>query len=119
MKTFDLYKLGEKYTIQLEVCTYRNGNLAISMILLKNGMPEPWNTLTVNLDGMRKRDCAFIDTNNNGNEIIKWIAKHKLAVPTGFFQQSGFCIYPEYRFLPEVLEQIDAEGYTAYLSGQK
>lgn len=119
IKTFDLYKYGNKYAIQLEVCTYTNGNLAIAMTVWEDDVPEPWNILTVNLDGIREKNCAFIDTNNNGQDILKWIAEYNLGTPTGLIQQSGYCKYPEYRFSQEILEKIDAEGYAAYLSEHK
>ena len=115
IKTFDLYKYGKKYSIQLEVCTYTDGNLAIAMTLWEDGEPEPWNILTVNLYGIREKNCAFIDTNNNGQDILKWIDEYNLGTPTGCIQRSGYCEYPEYRFSEEVLKQIDAEGYAVYL----
>lgn len=119
MKFYELEKLGTTYLIELGVSTYPEGNLAITMTVWEDGEPEPWDILTVNLGGIREKDCAFIDTNNNGNDILAWIIRYGLAVPTGRVQQSGFCTYPEFRFRPEVLQEIDQEGYTAYLQEQK
>ncbi|WP_326975321.1 DUF4313 domain-containing protein [Caproicibacter sp. BJN0012] len=119
MKLYDLKKYGSVHPLQLEVCTYPEGNLAITMTTWEDGAPEPWDTLTVNLDGVRKRECAFIDTNNNGQEILKWIADHKLGVPTGLLGFSGYCVYPEYHFFPDALKEMDPEGYTEYQSQQK
>lgn len=118
MKTFDLNKFGTVYPIQLNVATYPEGNLAITMTVWKDNIPEPWNVLTVNLQGIREKDCAFIDTNNNGNDIFAWIIRNGLGVPTGRMQQSGFCTYPEFHFRPEVLQDIDPDGYADYLQGQ-
>lgn len=115
MKTFLLEKYETTHPIQLQVATYLNGNLAIEMITWENGCPEPWSTLTVNLSELCEKDCAFIDTNNNGKEILIWIKKHKLAVPTGRQLPSGFCTYPEYRFQENLLREIDPDGYEAYL----
>lgn len=115
MKTFDLEKYGSTYKIQLNVTFYMEGNLAITMTSWENGEPEPWNVLTVNLDSVRPKGCAFIDTNNNGEEILTWIIRYGLAVPTGTYERSGFCRYPEYRFRPEILQEIDPDGYSAYL----
>ena len=70
MKTFPLEKYGTTRPIQLQVASYMNGNLAIEMITWEDGCPEPWNTLTVNLTWPCEKDCAFIDTNNNGKEIL-------------------------------------------------
>ena len=83
MKTFDLEKHGTTYKIQLNVTSYMEGNLAVTMTSWENGEPEPWNVLTVNLESVRPQNCAFIDTNNNGEEILAWIIRHGLAIPTG------------------------------------
>lgn len=120
MKTFDLEKHGTTYKIQLNVTSYMEGNLAVTMTSWENGEPEPWNVLTVNLESVRPQNCAFIDTNNNGEEILAWIIRHGLAIPTGTYAaRSGFCQYPEYQFRPEILQEIDPEGYSAYLDDWK
>ena len=115
MKTFPLENYGTTRPIQLQVAAYMNGNLAIEMITWEDGCPEPWNTLTVNLTWQCEKDCAFIDTNNNGKEILIWLKKHELAAPTGRELKSGFCTYPEYRFQEALLREIDPDGYEAYL----
>ena len=119
MKTFDLEKYGTTYKIELKITSYMEGNLAVTMTSWENGEAEPWNVLTVNLDSVRPQNCAFIDTNNNGEEILAWIIRHGLAVPTGIYARSGYCQYPEYRFRPERLLEIDPEGYSAYLHDWK
>lgn len=118
MKIFELHKYGTAYPIQLEVATYPEGNLAITMTTWSSGVPEPWSNLTVNLEGRRKRDFAFIDINNNGSEILSWIIRHGLGVPTGQTQQSGYCVYPEFHFRPDILRQIDPDGYGTYIQEQ-
>ena len=52
-------------------------------------------------------------------EILAWIIRHGLAVPTGTYAGSGYCRYPEYRFRPERLQEIDPEGYCVYLHDWK
>lgn len=91
MKTFDLEKYGTTYKIELKITSYMEGNLAVTMTSWENGEPEPWNVLTVNLDSVRPQNCAFIDTSNNGEEILAWIIRHGLAVPTGIYARSGYC----------------------------
>ena len=63
-----------------------------------DGYYEPWSVLTVNLMEKCKSNCAFIDTNNNGDDIIFWLTKNNLGKLTDRFAQSGFCIYPEFEF---------------------
>lgn len=115
-RKFELKRYGKIYPITLEIASYREGNLGIQMYSWEEGEPEPWNTLTVNLEGIRETDCAFIDVNNNGQDILVWITRYGLAVPTGIKKNSGFCSYPEYRFREEVLREIDPKGYDDYRS---
>lgn len=115
MTLFDYEKYGKIHRIALKVTSYLDGNLAIDMEAWDEGYAEPWSNLTVNLDGVRGKDCAFIDTNHNGDDIIIWIIRHGLAIHTGVRQRSGFCEYQEYRFRADRLQELDPEGYADYL----
>lgn len=116
MTFFEYEKYGQTHRISLRVSSYCFGcNLAIEMDAWDAGYAEAWGNLTVNLDGRREKDRAFIDVNHNGDDILVWIIRNGLAVPTGVSQRSGFCEYPEYRFRADRLQQIDPEGYAAYL----
>lgn len=48
------------------------------------------------------------------NDILSWIEKNGLGSPTGRNEQSGFVVYPEYRFHPERLKELDDKGYAEY-----
>ena len=111
-------KYGSIHQIQLTVTSYIDGNLAIQMMAWENGYPEPWASLTVNLESKRQKDCAFIDTNGDPDFPV-WIVRNGLAVPTGIIQRSGFCEYPEYRFRADRLREIDPAGYASYLASQQ
>ena len=111
-------KYGSTHQIQLAVTSYVGGNLAIQMVAWEDGYPEPWASLTVNLDGKRQKDCAFIDTNGDPDFPV-WIIRNGLAVPTGILQRSGFCEYPEYRFRADRLQELDPDGYASYLASQQ
>ena len=115
-RQFELKIYGKVYPITLEIHSYLGGNLAIQMVSWEEGIPEPWSSLTVNLDGVREKDCAVIDVNDNGEAILAWIIRYGLAVSTGVRKNSGYCSYPEYRFKETVLREIDQEGYEAYLA---
>lgn len=88
---------GEDYQIRLEKGTYFDGSLGLTMVNALNG--EDYATLTVNL-GMIEQDetHAFVDTNNLGGDIIKWLQDNKIAKYTGKIAQSGFCTYPLFEF---------------------
>lgn len=75
-----------------------NNNLYVGMITHADGYPEPYSDLTVNLSVKCDENCAFIDTNNNGDRIVEWLITNKLAALTGRVRQSGFCVYPEMKF---------------------
>ena len=112
--TLDYEKYGIVHPIQLQITSYLEGNLAIQMVTWEAGYPEPWASLTVNLDGQRNKDCAFIDTNGDPDFPV-WLIRYGLAIPTGVTQRSGFCEYPEYRFRAERLQELDPDGYAEYL----
>ena len=111
-------KYGSTHQIQLTVTSYVGGNLAIQMVAWEDGYPEPWASLTVNLDGKRQKDCAFIDTNGDPDFPV-WLIRNGLAIPTGVLQRSGFCEYPEYRFRADRLQELDPDGYASYLASQQ
>lgn len=119
MRYLELNKYGKKLKISVQVACYLNGNLAISLISWGEDGPEPWNRLTVNLNSIREKNCAFVDTNNNGQEILAWIIRNGLGVPTGRTARSGFCVYPEYRFKEEILRELDLSGYEEYSRNYK
>lgn len=91
---------GETHQITFSIEKYaHNDNLAIQMWRWdEDGFQEPWSILTVNLTKKCKPNCAFIDVNNNGDNIIEWLESNNLGVFTGNFEISGFCIYPEFEF---------------------
>lgn len=90
---------GYVHKITLDLGNYAtNDNLYIGLVCRDDEFPEPWSDLTVNFDIKCEPNKAFVDTNNNGNDIEKWIIMNKLGVPTGRVYRSGFCIYPEYEF---------------------
>ena len=96
---FDLVKYGRAWPIYYDIAKYcENDNLAIQLFSDSEGYTEPWSTLTTNLSEKLFPDCAYVDINNNGEEIIKWISDNKFGVPTGRNCQSGRCVYPLYRF---------------------
>lgn len=83
-------------TYDVNVCTSsyaNNGNLAV---LLDSPTEGPFATITVNL-GKLPKGFAYVDTNN-----CPWaetfIKENKLGTFAGATRQSGYCIYPLYKF---------------------
>ena len=116
MKIFDFEKDGTAYRMKLDIRTYSNGNLALAMHIHTDDGWEPWNILTVNLGFLLEKDTAYIDTNNNGESVLAWIIRNKLAVPTGKTARSGYCTYPQYRFRESALREIDPDRKKKYLA---
>lgn len=99
MKTLTLNAWGTNHNVSFRLSNYvENNNLYVGIVCYDDGYPEPWSDLTVNLSVKCAENCAFIDTNNNGDRIIEWLITNKLATLTGRIQQSGFCVYPEMKF---------------------
>ena len=93
---------------------YSGGNLALQLMDWSDDYPEPWGDLTVNLGCSVEKDCAFVNVNNMGGEILPWIEKNGLGTPTGRTQRSGFVTYPEYCFNADRLRALDDYGYQEY-----
>lgn len=107
--------MEEKVSLELQVRSYYNGGkLALLLADWNHGNPEPWGDLTVNLGNVVEKDCAFLDVNHLGEEIRTWVEKNHLGTPTERMERSGFVVYPEYRFDPERLKELDDKGYAEY-----
>ena len=105
-----LNKYGKEHPITFKLNSYlQNGNLYVGLVTHEAGYPEPWSDLTVNLSVKCEENCAFIDTNNNGDEIIEWLLNNNLGLLTGRVKRSGFCLYPEFIFFPDELLKCTTE----------
>lgn len=104
----NLHKYGTDHPITFELSNYyENRNLYVGLITNEEGYPEPWSTLTVNFSTKCADNCAFIDTNNNGTEIIDWLVENNLGKVTGFARASGWCVYPEFKFnMNELMKHV-------------
>lgn len=111
MKTLILKKYGKGHPMSFKLARYaENGNLYVGLITHEDGYPEPWQNLTVNLSVKCEENYAFIDTNNNGHEILYWLLENCLGILTGREMRSGFCVYPEFLFFPNRLLEYTSEG---------
>ena len=106
---------GETIPLELHVRSYYSGgNLALLLVDWSSGEPEDWGDLTVNLGRRLQRDCAFVDVNDLGQEILSWVEKNRLGKPICRVEHSGFVTYPEYQFQADRLKVLDADGYRSY-----
>lgn len=101
MKTYKIKCCNKVYEIKLVANTYANNKrLAVQALTVPDG--EPFAIITVNIDyplSDNKAVTAFIDTNNCGFlNIERFLQDNQIAAPTGWYGESGYCIYPEYKF---------------------
>ena len=104
----NLRKYGSNHPMTFQLANYaENGNLYVGLMTNEEGWAEPWQNLTVNLSVKCADDCAFIDTNNNGDDIITWLVSNNLGKPTGKTRASGWCYYPEFKFnMEEIVKHL-------------
>jgi hypothetical protein len=92
--------LGKEHRITLTIDSYVwDKSFALTMQEIEDGYPMPWGTITVRLDDYPcEGNRQFVDTNNNGEEIVNWLIENNLGTPTGRIGYSGYCQYPEFEF---------------------
>ena len=101
-----LEKYGEKFPIELVLGYYPNGSFGIALNSWSEGYAEPWSTLTINLGYELPPYCAYVDTNNNGEDIVDWIIENNLGELTGDYGYSGFCKYPLVKFNKDIIDEL-------------
>ena len=97
MLTYNSY--GTEYKIKLQISSYEYGNFALCATCWDEEYKfwEPYGTFTVNLGETLPDDCAYVDTNNHPG-VEDWLKDNGLAEPLAKKRQSGFCMYPLYKF---------------------
>lgn len=103
-----LTKYGETNEISFRLGNYVvDKSLYVGLLYDEGGYLAPWSNLTVNLGIKCADNCAFIDTNNNGNDIIAWLEDNGLGKQTGRTGESGWCLYPEFEFnMDQLMEHV-------------
>ena len=102
----NMTKYARMHPMTFQLANYAdNGSLYVGLITHEEGYPEPWSNLTVNLKESSRcnPNCAYIDTNNNGDMILDWLETNGLGEQTGRIAVSGWCVYPEFEFNMEEL----------------
>lgn len=112
MKTLTLNAHGAEYQISFHLANYATtGNLYVGMIVHYDEETDDWSDLTVNLDEKLKPNHSYIDTNNNGNEIMNWLINNNLGRYTYGMGFSGFCVYPEFEFnIDELMHYVSYDS---------
>lgn len=115
MKTIPFNMKGTEYALTLKVTTYLDGNLAIKLYQESFGQLVFWDSLTVNLSGLRTQDCAFINTQNTGKRYYAWLKRNNLGHPTGQVRSENGTDCVEYLFNAKKLQKLDPDGYAYYV----
>lgn len=105
---------GGDTEVSLEVQSYsNNGRIYIGLICNEDGEPEPFASVTVNIDAPAPDYCGYLDTNNLSN-VEKFITENDLGEFSGFTGSSGYCQYPLYIFNVDKLRELCPEQMAAY-----
>mgnify|MGYP003296156186 CR=1 FL=1 len=96
--------------VKLVFDQYRNnGCLAVCLVFADGGnqviSKNLWDPEDITTEKPTDEFCAFIDTNNMGDEICDWLEQNNIGTFTNNFGFSGFCMYPEFKFEPSIIEQ--------------
>lgn len=109
-KVYKLKFYGTSYNIVLGKANYvDNGTVAVLMYTCtpKGKIKEDFGDLTRNIGDSfvwADKESQFVDTNNLGNEIVKWLEENHIAENTGIIGYSGFCSYPLMKFTKDALD---------------
>lgn len=82
---------GIKYHIS---CRYPNGNNLLIELWDNKGNRDILTKMFIKTDD---KTISFVDTNNHPT-AEEFIERYGLGKPTGKYVRSGFCMYPEYVF---------------------
>lgn len=110
-------RFGDKVTLVPELALYsaddiltnkERNNIAIRLWYKEGEEIEPYGVLTTYLgEFLAIKNAAYIDTNNNGEQIIDWLEQNNFGTLTPLTKRSGFCEYPLFVFDEKFLKEID------------
>lgn len=100
--------------VELNIQQYiNNGRIAVELISYEEGEPEPFGSLTVNIDAPAPDYCGYLDINNLSN-AEKFVTENELGEFTGLTGRSGYCEYPLYLFNVDRLRELCPEQMAVY-----
>lgn len=92
------------YKVTVTATRYQNNN-NYAVVLEEDGLP--FAVLTVNLTNSHLEvPYAYVDV-NNCPWAEKFIEDNNLGEDTGAVKQSGYCVYPLYRFNKDIIPEED------------
>ena len=110
-------RFGDKVTLVPELALYsaddvltnkERNNIAIRLFSKEEEGFEPYAVLTTNLyEFIAVKNAAYIDTNNNGEQILQWLEQNDFGTLSPLTKRSGFCEYPLFVFNETFLKEID------------
>ena len=110
-------RLGDKIILIPELALYEANdvltnktrhNIAIRLWYKEAEEIEPYSVLTTFLgEFLAIKNAAYIDTNNNGEQILQWLEQNDFGTLSPLTKRSGFCEYPLFVFNETFLKEID------------
>lgn len=117
IKTYEFEsEYGGKYIVSPHIDMYKdNSNLYLGLYCQEEGGEywEPFCDVTVNTVSLAYLE-ATIDTNNNGQNILKFLEANGFGQCSPYAVSSGFCTYPIFKFNEEKIKEIDPKTFAEY-----
>ena len=117
IKTYEYdSEYGGKYIVAPKLATYlENDNIYVGLNFYDEEYTcwDSFSDVTVNIVPMPYLYSA-IDTNNNGDSIVDFLEENGFGESTGKYVQSGYCMYPVFRFNEDKLKEIDPDVFADY-----
>jgi len=107
---------GETYSLAPKLNMYAdNDNLYLGFDCFdkQDESIGPFCSATINIIPLAYLE-AVIDTNNNGNTLLDFLEENGFGQRTPFAVQSGFCVYPIFRFDEDRMKEIDPKVFAEY-----
>lgn len=105
---------GGEYTLKPYLGQYAdNDNLCLGFHFLDEGSWAPFCYATVNIIPLAYLEGA-IDTNDNGEKMIDFLEKNGFGERTPYGVQSGFCVYPIFKFNEDMMRSINPKVFAEY-----
>lgn len=99
------------------IAIYGNGVLCLNFEYddPESGEREFFCRATVNIRSLPYLHSA-LDTNNNGDKIVDFLEMNGFGKAIGVSLESGFCVYPVFKFNKAKLRSIDPDTFAKYES---
>lgn len=108
---FKLRKYGKVYYLEIEICRYGNGSIAI--VAKDSADGTVFGKITTNLNIKNDPFTAFIDV-EYGDQIVQALIDAGFGELTGRICKTDYVDFPEFKFNQDKLREFDEEGFEEF-----